>query len=50
MGVASYMTISSGQEKYVDGTLYFPTLKEAAKDITGYFAFSQDVQIVEDEW
>jgi uncharacterized protein (DUF427 family) len=47
-GVASYMTINAGGEKYVDSAWYFPAPKEAAKDITGYFAFLQNVRIVEE--
>ena len=48
-GVASYMTINADREKYVDGVWYFPAPKEAAKNITGYFAFSPNVKIVDVE-
>ncbi|CAF1139124.1 unnamed protein product [Rotaria sp. Silwood1] len=47
-GVASYMTIVVGDEKFVDAMWYYPMPKEAAIDIKDYFAFVPDVQIVED--
>ena len=45
-GVASYYTIQVGDERNEDAAWYYPTPKEAAKQITGYVAFWKGVQIV----
>ncbi|MDQ8043121.1 MAG: DUF427 domain-containing protein [Solirubrobacteraceae bacterium] len=44
-GTASYKTVSVGGEQAVDGAWYYPEAKDAAKEITGYYAFWKGVEV-----
>ncbi len=44
-GVASYYTIEADGETNTDAAWYYPTPKDAAKNITGYIAFWRGVTV-----
>jgi uncharacterized protein (DUF427 family) len=44
-GVASYYTLEVKGQVNKDAAWYYPTPKEAAKNITGYIAFWKGVQV-----
>jgi len=44
-GVASYYTIEADGETNKDAAWYYPTPKDAAKNITGYIAFWRGVTV-----
>jgi len=44
-GVASYYTIEVDGKTNPDAAWYYPTPKDAAKNITGYIAFWKGIQI-----
>ena len=45
-GTASYRNIVVGEKSNKDAAWFYPKPKEAAKKITGYFAFWKGVEIV----
>ena len=45
-GVASYYDVVVGDSTNKDAAWYYPTPKEAAKEITGYIGFQRGVQVV----
>jgi uncharacterized protein (DUF427 family) len=48
-GVASYVNIQLGDEVNQNAAWYYPEPKEAAKNITGHFAFWRGVEVVDSE-
>lgn len=44
-GTASYKTVSVDGKQAVDGAWYYPEAKDAAKEITGYYAFWKGVEV-----
>jgi uncharacterized protein (DUF427 family) len=44
-GTASYKTVVAGGERAVDGAWFYPEIKEAAKEINGYYAFWNGVKV-----
>jgi uncharacterized protein (DUF427 family) len=44
-GVASYYTLEVGGKQNVNAAWYYPTPKDAAKEITGRVAFWKGVQV-----
>ena len=46
-GEASYYTVSANGKKNEDAAWYYPTPKEAAKEIAGYIAFWRGVEVTE---
>lgn len=44
-GTASYKTVSVGGKEATDGAWYYPETKDAAKEITGYYAFWKGVEV-----
>lgn len=44
-GVASYFSVVVGGEKNKDAAWYYPSPKEAAKNIKGYVAFWRGVKV-----
>lgn len=46
-GTASYYSISVGGQQNTDAAWYYPSPKDAAKEITGRVAFWKGVQIVD---
>ncbi len=44
-GTASYYTVAANGQTNVDAAWYYPTPKDAAKNITGYVAFWRGVQV-----
>ena len=44
-GEASYYNVSVGDDTLKDGAWYYPKAKEAAKQIEGYVAFSNGVEV-----
>jgi uncharacterized protein (DUF427 family) len=46
-GEASYYTIRVGDQTNQDAAWYYPTTKEAAKEIKDYVAFWKGVEIIE---
>lgn len=44
-GTASYKTVAIGDQKAVDGAWYYPEPLDAAKEITGYYAFWKGVEV-----
>jgi uncharacterized protein (DUF427 family) len=44
-GVASYYDVVVGDEVNLDAAWYYPTPKDAAKQITGFVAFWKGVQV-----
>ena len=46
-GEASYYSIVVGGEENKDAAWYYPSPKEAAKEITGRVAFSQGVEVTD---
>jgi uncharacterized protein (DUF427 family) len=47
-GVASYYTLAVDGLQNKDAAWYYPSPKDAAKQITGYIAFWKGVQVVEE--
>jgi uncharacterized protein (DUF427 family) len=47
-GTASYYTVVVDDKKNVDAAWFYPTPKEAAKEIAGRVAFWKGVSVVED--
>ncbi len=45
-GTASYQSLEVGGQTNKDAVWYYPQPKDAAKEITGYFAFWKGVQVV----
>jgi uncharacterized protein (DUF427 family) len=46
-GEASYYTLTLGAQTNPDAAWFYPTPKEAAKEIAGYVAFWKGVRVVE---
>jgi uncharacterized protein (DUF427 family) len=44
-GTASYYTVNVGGKKNPDAAWYYPTPKDAAKNISGYIAFWKGVEV-----
>ncbi len=44
-GTASYKTVKVGDEQATDGAWYYPDPLDAAKNITGYYAFWKGVEV-----
>ena len=44
-GTASYYTVSAGGQQNADAAWYYPTPKDAAKEITGHVAFWKGVAV-----
>ncbi len=47
-GKASYYTLSVDGKKNKDAAWYYPSTKDAAKEIEGYVAFWKGVEVLED--
>lgn len=44
-GLASYYTVAANGKENVDAAWYYPSPKDAAKEITGYIAFWRGVKV-----
>ena len=46
-GLAKYYSLEVAGKDLVNGAWYYPNPKEAAVQITGYIAFSDEVQVID---